>query len=186
MGYVGDLLEGRSKAPEIDRIMRLAAALDVPLGELIGDGGVESVSRSQTKKQDLPAQVAATGAKMVPLLAARIAMNAPFLDVPDTPAGEVPTLPALQHIAGAYAFTVPNDLNEPRYMAGEVVYISPAAATRPGDFVFVRFNDGLAGITRLIEFSEAAVFFRCLHSPAAMHFAHTAVRVLHRIVGSVG
>lgn len=44
--------------------------------------------------------------------------------------------------AGAYALEVSGDSMMPLYRAGDVIIVSPAAATRPGDRVVVRTTDG--------------------------------------------
>lgn len=89
-------------------------------------------------------------------------------------------------IVNAYAFTVPNNLNEPRYYAGETVYISPAAPPRPGDFVFAKLHDGTAGIAQFVRAKGSKVTTRFINGGDSDKTRERADFVsFHRIVGSV-
>jgi transcriptional regulator with XRE-family HTH domain len=190
VGYVGDLLEGRSKAPEIDRIMKLAEALELPFDELVSGISIESSNSDSPIRQDLESQTRPQQEGMVPLYAARIAMNEPFSKVSDTPIGMVPALPALHHVRGAYAVTVFNNMNEPRYFPGEVIYMSPEAEPQTGDFIFGRLKSGLAAIGRLVKIENGKITWEFIAAAVAAERLLTVdltdVEFFHRIVGSVG
>ena len=57
--------------------------------------------------------------------------------VDDTPRGEILAPPQLEDIKGAKAVYVRGRAMEPRYYAGEVVYLHPTRPPNPGDFVFI-------------------------------------------------
>lgn len=190
VGYVGDLLEGRSKAPELDRIMRLAATLELPVGELVGGESAETHNEANTNPQDFAALSTGETGGMVPLFSARIAMNEPLSRISDNPVGFVPALPALVQVRGAYAVTVFNNMNEPRYFPGEVIYMSPIAAPAPGDFIFGKLVSGFAGIGRFAKVEDGKLTIERIGAPAGVErfasYSLDEIDFYHRIVGSVG
>lgn len=176
-GFVGDFLEKRAKAPNPIALQKVADVLGI-------DNPFTFPSKRpspETNRQPVSAQTS-----MVPLFSTTTPTSSQFMPVPENPAGFVPTIPALEHITGAYAFTIPNDSNEPRYLPGEIVYVSPVAMPRAGDFVFVRFADGRAGVSRLQEMADGRVTLRALKATRAQSFAVSDIVVMHRIVAAVG
>ena len=63
----------------------------------------------------------------------------PVLD--DRPHGEILAPPQLEGVKGAKALYVRGRAMEPRYYAGEVVYLNPARAPNPGDFIFITVKE---------------------------------------------
>jgi len=55
--------------------------------------------------------------------------------------GEIAAPPQLEGIPGASAVYARGHSMEPRYFAGELVYLHPGKPPNPGDFVFVIFNE---------------------------------------------
>ena len=53
------------------------------------------------------------------------------------PRGEVLAPPQLEGVEGAKAVYVRGRAMEPRYYAGEIVYLHPSRPPNPGDFVFL-------------------------------------------------
>lgn len=180
VGYVGDLLEGRSKEPGMERIAKLALALDLPVGDL-----VQTAAPAVIEKQEPPTKLSGEP-RLIPLYAARVAMNKPFLPIDWKPVGYVPTLPSLELIDGAYAVTVFNDLNAPRYFPGETVYVSPAATIREGDFTFGYTVSGAAGIGRFVGVDGTVGRWALIGTGEVVEVPIERLARLHRIVGSVG
>lgn len=179
VGYVGDLLEGRSKAPEADRIMRLAEALSIPTAELFDSApsNVAPIPRPQPGTMiPLP--------EMLPVHQVRFGISAPFAPIEPRPAKMIERLPALRYVSDAYAFIVPNDLNAPRYFPGETVFVSPAEAVRPGDFVFVRLADDTGGISRVDRLDGAKVYLKSLSATKATGHEIASISAMHKVVGA--
>jgi len=61
--------------------------------------------------------------------------------VDDRPHGEILAPPQLEGVKGAKALYVRGRAMEPRYYAGEVVYLNPARAPNPGDFIFITVKE---------------------------------------------
>lgn len=145
LGYVGDILDGRSKAPEGENILRLAQALDMEAADLLGDS---AAPRGSTDPFALRREESRSTA-MVPLYAAPLPISAAFIPYSWEPISRVQGLPAMLDPPAGYAVTVPNNMNAPRYLAGETIYVKPGVTPKEGDFVFVRRKDGMAGIGRM-------------------------------------
>lgn len=181
VGYVGDFLEGRSQAPTHTRLAQIAKVLELPLAELTdnlsGNGPIRTL---QTNRKDILRQ-----SVMVPLLAVA-SPSGDFMPILPHPVGHVHTIPALEHITGAYAFTIPNGSNEPRYLPGETIFVSPVATPRIGDFVFLRLKNGKGGPTQLVGMTSDKISVRALKAKKSMSFSMSEVETLHRIVASVG
>lgn len=176
VGYVGDFLEGRAKNPEIGRIMRLYDALEIPRAELTGE--IESGGGD--------ARAAGTMGE-IPLFAAQGPSVRAFVPFRPAPVGSVPALPSLRTNDDAYAVEVFNEVNAPRYLPGETAYVSPTAAIRSGDFVFIRRHDDTAGIARAAAMDEGHVAVEFVAAPGRSELiAWSDITSMHRIVGSVG
>lgn len=115
-------------------------------------------------------------------------MNKPFIPLEWKPVGQVPALPSLQFVDGAYAVRVFNTLNEPRYFLGETVFVSPAETVEVGDFTFGRDKTGRAGIGRLVSIEDGRATWNFCGAPelGTVSAALDDMEFVHRIVGSVG
>lgn len=60
-------------------------------------------------------------------------------------ADDIPAPPILANVRGAYAIYMVDDRMEPRYFAGEIVYVHPDLPARNGDFVVLQILDTNAG-----------------------------------------
>jgi len=61
--------------------------------------------------------------------------------VDDRPHGEILAPPQLEGVKGAKAVYVRGRAMEPRYYAGEVIYLNPARSPNPGDFIFITVRE---------------------------------------------
>ena len=61
--------------------------------------------------------------------------------VDDRPHGEILAPPQLEGVKGAKAVYVRGRAMEPRYYAGEVIYLNPARPPNPGDFIFITVKE---------------------------------------------
>lgn len=98
--------------------------------------------------------------------------------------------PALAEVAGAYAVMVVGSSMEPRYFAGEAVFINPRLPVRPGDFVVAQIgaevegDSPLAYVKRYLGRSKKAVQFEQFNPRREISFPNDRVVSIHRIVMS--
>lgn len=169
VGYVGDILNGRSKTATVDRILKLAETLEFDASEF-ADG--DSVIRASA-----PVPVA----DMLPVHRARLGARAAAFILEPKPAKMVERLPSLRFVPDAYACVVPNDLNAPRYLPGETIYVSPAETAKPGDFVLARLGNDGAVIAQVERFDGGSVWLKTLSGEAVSHKL-AKIEGLHKVV----
>jgi phage repressor protein C with HTH and peptisase S24 domain len=106
---------------------------------------------------------------------------------------EIDAPPPLAGVAGAYAVMVVGTSMEPRYFAGEAVYVSPRVPVRAGDFVVAQVaarigaNEGeppLAYVKRYLGRSEKSVRFEQLNPAKRLTFPADRIVSIHRVVMS--
>ena len=100
--------------------------------------------------------------------------------------GRVSAPPGFGDVPDAYAVFVVGDTMEPRYYAGEIVYLHPRKPVRRGDFVFIqitRDDGGIDGyIKRLVQITGDIVVCEQLAPELRMEFPRARVRSVHKIV----
>lgn len=185
VGYVGDLLSGRSKAPEANRLIALAKTLECDLDYLLGmqDSPRRYAETRSFAPPDLQAQVVQ---RLINLYAAPSLEDAIWVRIVEEPIDKMPVLPPLTHVHGAYALAIPGRQMEPRYYIGEIIYLHPSLAARPGDFVLAKRKDGRSTIARLAEITDVEVILTYLNYPHDERVPKAEIEYVHRIVGSAG
>lgn len=99
--------------------------------------------------------------------------------------------PALAGAAQAYAIYVAGDSMEPRYFAGELVYINPGRPVEVGSFVLVQLRpaDGdptpKAVLKRLVRRSATKLQLEQFNPRKTIEFKTADVVSVHRVVGSL-
>jgi SOS-response transcriptional repressor LexA len=102
---------------------------------------------------------------------------------------EIDAPPPLAGVAGAYAVMVVGTSMEPRYFAGEAVYVSPRMPVRAGDFVVAQIaaHEGeppLAYVKRYLGRSDRSVRFEQLNPAKRLTFPADRIVSIHRVVMS--
>ena len=102
---------------------------------------------------------------------------------------EIAAPPSLAGVAGAYAVMVVGTSMEPRYFAGEAVFVNPRLPVRVGDFVVAQIgtHEGeppLAYVKRYVGQNEKAIRLEQLNPGKKLSFAADRVVSIHRIVMS--
>lgn len=99
--------------------------------------------------------------------------------------------PALRGVKDAYAVFVAGDSMEPRYFAGEVVFVNPMIPVRRGDFVVIQVYQGEdegaelhAFVKRFQGHSNGDYIFDQFNPHQDLSFPKAKVRAVHKIVGS--
>jgi transcriptional regulator with XRE-family HTH domain len=160
LGYVGDILEGRSKAPDAERVLKLADALEVDAVELLGESAaVAAESRNVDRGARPLGEERRGGGRTIPLYAAPLPINRQFITFESEPVGRVPVpvrrcsttrklTPSRCRIARQRAAVFPWRGRLSRRLAG---------LRRFGDFVFIRCKGGDAGVGQLVELTGDSV-----------------------------
>lgn len=101
----------------------------------------------------------------------------------------VPCPPALTRVRDAYALTVTGTSMEPRYFAGDLIFIHPHRPVRPGDHVVVqvRKDPSQAGVNetwikRFKADTETEIVTEQYNPRADMRFKRQYVAAIHRVL----
>jgi phage repressor protein C with HTH and peptisase S24 domain len=102
---------------------------------------------------------------------------------------EVAAPPSLAGVAGAYAVMVVGTSMEPRYFAGEAVFVNPRLPVRVGDFVVAQIgtHEGeppLAYVKRYVGQNDKSIRLEQLNPPKKLAYPADRLVSIHRIVMS--
>lgn len=139
--YIAQLEGGRSyPSPS------LAAKISKVLGvDLDGEGDLGAVYEAQLAQPAERFGVAGSAGRRprsaerprLPIVGAPIPGDAERMILDGQPHGSVPAPPQLENVPGAQALYVRGRSMEPRYYAGELIYLDPRRRPNPGDFILV-------------------------------------------------
>lgn len=162
--------------PKIEIANKIAEALNVSLDEVMGTKlGVGSISALPTKIRTIPVFGAVQGG-----------LGQDITDV----LAPIDYMPAPEWIAGnpnAYAVIVTGDSMEPRFFAGEILFVHPGLPPKPGDDVVVQLSNGSkseAVVKRLIRRTASKLICEQFNPPINVEFDAAEVKSVHRIVGA--
>ena len=96
---------------------------------------------------------------------------------------------SLWGVRNAYAVYVSGDSMEPRYFAGETIYVNPHMPARQGDFVVVQIVEDpeeppTGYIKEFVSMTADKLRLRQFNPAKEMHFPRARVLSVHKIVGS--
>lgn len=189
VGYVGDILDGRSKAPDAERVLKLAESLDMDAADLLGDSAPVPARHGRLAAREvLPlGDDRRIGGRMIPLMAAPLPMSRQFIPFLEEPIGRVPCPPFLMDVPDAFAAMVPNNAHSPRFNAGEMVFVNPASTPAPGESVWLRRNDNTVAIARLANIgaeSVSLIFFGLEGDERETEVPYEDIKALKKIVAA--
>jgi transcriptional regulator with XRE-family HTH domain len=103
--------------------------------------------------------------------------------------GDLPAPPQLEAVSGASAVYVRGHAMEPRYFAGEVVYLNPNRKPNPGDFVFLvvkepNYATPVGYVRRLVSQDLVHITVSTVNPREQQHFPLDQVVSIATIVGS--
>jgi phage repressor protein C with HTH and peptisase S24 domain len=153
----------------------------------------EPAPREAQRSEPLPPRNAAVGAAVrlarIPLYGQAVGGADGQFPLNGSLITEVAAPPSLAGVAGAYAVMVVGTSMEPRYFAGEAVFVNPRLPVRVGDFVVAQIgtHEGeppLAYVKRYVGQNDKSIRLEQLNPPKKLGFATDRVVSIHRIVMS--
>lgn len=99
----------------------------------------------------------------------------------------VPAPPGLAHVRDAYALIVTGSSMEPRYFAGDTIFVNPHRPPRPGDHVIVQIRDHRPEgrqtfIKRFVGETQGEVVVSQYNPPQNTAWKREHVALLHRVL----
>jgi transcriptional regulator with XRE-family HTH domain len=186
MGYVDDILSGRSENPDAEEVFRLIELLDMDSEEVLGESRPVTAADMPRRGENLPLGTV-PGVRMIPLYSAPLPLMRQFVPFSTEPTGRIPSPHMVRDTPGAFAAMVPNNASAPRFFAGELIVVNPAAAPAPGDFVWVQRNDETVAIARLKDMSANSFILEFLGlegDSRTAEVAYSEVKAINRIVAT--
>lgn len=160
--------------PEISPkwVRRLAGFFHVPESTLVG---LDSANKQETPQREtmIPVYGLAAGA-----VRGNYAMT-------NDPVEWVRALPGVVNVRDAYALIVTGTSMEPRYCAGEIIFLHPHRPPRPGDHVAIQEMDdhGLSvSLKRFERMTETHVVTSQYNPPAEVKFLRKRIQAVHRVL----
>lgn len=92
--------------------------------------------------------------------------------------------PSLARVSNAFALYVHGESMEPRYFAGEVLYVNPNRPVTKGCFVAVETTLGQALIKQFVSRSDDLLVLAQFNPRKEIRLPTTEIKWMHRIVGS--
>jgi len=179
------------------RLADLFSQRGVPQAELLALAGIEDAPRA-------PADAAPPAAG----IAGRGGLQTRPLDLPAPPARDLPVMgavkggaegfyfnegeakefvvrpPALGGVSNAFALYVDGESMEPRYYAGEMLYVNPNRPITRGCFVAVEMDDGQGMIKQFIRRNDDHLVLAQFNPPKEIRLPVAQVKRIYRITGS--
>jgi SOS-response transcriptional repressor LexA len=90
----------------------------------------------------------------------------------------------LDGVANAFALYVDGDSMEPRYFAGEILYVNPNRPITRSCFVAVELQDGQGMIKQFVKRSDDVVVLRQFNPARDLRLATRDVKRMYRITGA--
>jgi phage repressor protein C with HTH and peptisase S24 domain len=166
---MADLLAPRGVDPAA--VLELAGVgLSQPLARL--SGAVDAGPPGPAAPRDLPVMGAVKGG------------SEGFYFNEGEPKEYVPRPATLAGASNGFALYVDGDSMEPRYFAGELVYVTPNRPLTRGCFVAVELKDGQGFIKQFLKRSDELVVLRQLNPAKDIRLQARDVKQLYRITGS--
>jgi len=127
--YYRDFLKGKKKTLTSEGLSFAATFLGVAL-------------KIQTKNIEEPKTgLSASKDRHVPLYSAKLSATADRRFIFENTT-DILCPSALSRVRGVYAVRMPDDSMEPRFFAGETLFVDPSRSIRPGVFIVVKIKNG--------------------------------------------
>jgi phage repressor protein C with HTH and peptisase S24 domain len=147
--------------------------------------GIEAGQPVNQRRETVPVRVVATPAQRdLPVMGTVRGDGEGFLFVQGE-AKEFVERPAnLKGVLNALALYMDGDVMEPRYFAGELLYVNPNRPLTRNCFVAVELADGQGVIRQFVRRSEDEVVLRQFNPTKDQHLKAGNVRRIYRITGA--
>lgn len=170
--------------PGRESLVELAKLWHVPIGTLMGDpdlkpskkGGPSALPATGIMPTDVPVQGIAVGGA-----GGDFRFNGEIVDYVRRP-------PGIAHMRNIYALWVAGDSMSPWNKDGDLIYVSPARPTAPGDYVVVQMNDqadgepGVAMVKQLVGRTPTQLKLGQFNPEKEFAVALSKVKAVHRVL----
>jgi phage repressor protein C with HTH and peptisase S24 domain len=189
---VRKILDGTTKNPRIDTIIKLASVLNVSPQYLLGEdeetkatqpaltNGASPATPALPARQEMPLDVPVMGTAAGSHLRGAFQFEGGIVDYVRRP-------PALTGSRDIYALFVEGTSMEPQYFAGDLIYVTPHKPPRTGDIVVVQCKNAANDPTEatlgiLRRTTEKAVVIGKRNPIADIDINRETVKTIHKVL----
>lgn len=190
---VRKILDGTTKNPRIDTLIKLAAVLGTTPQYLMGEdvsaaapqpsgNGAAHAAPELPPRMTMPLDVPVMGTAAGSHLRGAFQLDGGIVDYVRRP-------PALSGARDIYALFVEGSSMEPQYFAGDLIYITPHKPPRTGDIIVVQCKnadheptEATLGIFR--KTTEKAVIIGKRNPAAEIEIARDTVKSIHKVLST--
>jgi len=194
--YLRNIREGKSSAPRIDTLKKIALVLDTTPDWLMSGERVEESTTTVSKADEDPYQGLAEPTNAVisdalvlpnrrlPVYGQAVGGVDGEFPMNGTMLFDVLCPPQLSEVAEAYAVIITGDSMYPRYEDGEIAFIDPTRRVRRGDYVVAQilmdeFSPPHAYVKKFIRHDASVLVLEQFNPPKELRFAHAQVVSVH-------
>ena len=167
--------------PGRESLVELSKLWHVPVGALMGDPDFKAGKKGATTPVGvMPSDVPVHGI-VVGGASGDFRLNGDIVDYVRRP-------PGIAHMRNVYALWVSGDSMSPWNKDGDLIYVSPARPTAPGDYVVVQMNDqgdgepGLAMVKQLVGRTPTQLKLGQYNPEKEFAVALSKVKAVHRVL----
>jgi len=91
----------------------------------------------------------------------------------------------LNGVRDAFAVFMAGESMEPKYQAGDTLFIHPHIQPRPGDHILIQLRSGEALVKRLERRTEAIVYIQQYNPAAILEIATESIERIQLVIGSM-
>jgi len=158
----------------------------VESGAVLQLAGIEPGQPVNPRREAVPTRAAPAQAQRdLPVMGTVKGESDGFLFVQGEAKEFVERPPNLKGVFNALALYMDSDVMEPRYTAGELLYVNPNRPLTRNCFVAVELADGQGLIRQFVRRSEDEVVLHQFNPAKDLHLKAGNVRKIYRITGSV-
>ncbi len=157
----------------------------VESGAVLSLAGIEAGQPVNQRRETAPTRAAATQAQRdLPVMGTVREDGAGFLFIQGEAKEFVERPATLKGVFNALALYMDGDVMEPRYYAGELLYVNPNRPLTKNCFVAVELADGQGLIRQFLRRSEDEVVLYQFNPAKDVHLKASNVRKIYRITGA--
>lgn len=190
--FIKQIEYGKKKGMRSDSASRLARVLQCDVGWLMTGEGNPAPTLADSSNHDAPNAMMphssvdfVVGPRDLPIRGnARGGSDAFFLDNGDIQ-GMAHRPGALVGVKNAFACYMTGDSMEPRYEAGDLLYVNPIKPIRPRDYVLIELDDHQAYVKRLVRRTTEKVIVEQFNPKKELHYDTSRIIHIYRVVGQI-
>jgi len=183
--YLRSLLSRPDSSPRSDALQKLAVVLRTTPQWLLTGNELPGSGGALLEPPGVPVDLPMPSGRDLPVFGLAAGSGTGALTMTSEPVEYIPCPPGLARVRDAYALIVTGSSMEPRYEAGDVVFLNPHRPPRQGDHVVIqeaREGGTIVTIKRFERWVDDALITTQYSPLREVRFARDQVVAVHRVL----